>query len=73
MRKLLFFHAPWCPPCRFYEKQFMEPLEHSWERKDPARKCAGIPIYGREVSCGQTTYDSAFGWRNGKYEQQRGD
>lgn len=27
MRKLLFFHAPWCPPCRFYEKQFIVPLE----------------------------------------------
>lgn len=27
MRKLLFFHAPWCPPCRFFEKQFIEPLE----------------------------------------------
>lgn len=27
MRKLLFFHALWCPPCRFYEKQFIEPLE----------------------------------------------
>lgn len=27
MRKLLFFHASWCPPCRFYEKQFISPLE----------------------------------------------
>lgn len=27
MRKLLFFHAPWCPPCRFYEKQYILPLE----------------------------------------------
>lgn len=23
MRKLLFFHPPWCPPCRFYEKKFI--------------------------------------------------
>lgn len=28
MRKLLFFHASWCPPCRFYEKQFIVPLEN---------------------------------------------
>ena len=27
MRKLLFFHASWCSPCRFYEKQFIGPLE----------------------------------------------
>ena len=27
MRKLIFFHASWCPPCRFYEKQFITPLE----------------------------------------------
>lgn len=27
MRKLLFFHALWCPPCRFYEKQFIDPLK----------------------------------------------
>lgn len=27
MRKLVFFHASWCPPCRFYEKQFIAPLE----------------------------------------------
>lgn len=27
MRKLIFFHASWCPPCRFYESQFIIPLE----------------------------------------------
>lgn len=27
MRKLIFFHASWCSPCRFYEKQFIAPLE----------------------------------------------
>ena len=27
MRKLLFFHAPWCSPCLFYVAQFIEPLE----------------------------------------------
>lgn len=27
MRKLIFFHASWCTPCRFYEKQFIAPLE----------------------------------------------
>lgn len=27
MRKLIFFHASWCPPCRFYERQFIAPLE----------------------------------------------
>lgn len=27
MRKLLFFHASWCPPCQFYENQFIAPLE----------------------------------------------
>ncbi len=27
MRKLLFFHASWCPPCRFYEREFIIPLE----------------------------------------------
>ena len=21
-----FFHSPWCPPCRFYEKEFILPL-----------------------------------------------
>lgn len=31
MKKLLFFHAPWCPPCRFYEKQFIEPLKERVE------------------------------------------
>lgn len=29
MRKLLFFHAPWCPPCRFYERQFITQLEQT--------------------------------------------
>lgn len=28
MRKLLFFHAFWCPPCRYYEKQFISLLEN---------------------------------------------
>ena len=27
MRKLLFFHAPWCSPCRRYIKEYIEPLE----------------------------------------------
>ena len=27
MRKLIFFHASWCPPCRFYKSQFITPLE----------------------------------------------
>lgn len=27
MRRLLFFHAPWCPPCRFYEREFIEAIE----------------------------------------------
>lgn len=28
MRKLIFFHASWCSPCRFYENQFIAPLEN---------------------------------------------
>lgn len=27
MRRVLFFHATWCRPCIFYEKQFIRPLE----------------------------------------------
>lgn len=26
IRKLLFFHAPWCPPCKFFEREFIIPL-----------------------------------------------
>lgn len=26
MRRLYFFHAAWCSPCRFFEKQFIFPL-----------------------------------------------
>ncbi len=29
MRRLLFFYAPWCPVCRFYEKEYIIPLEVS--------------------------------------------
>lgn len=24
--KLLFFHAPWCPPCKFFDREFIQPL-----------------------------------------------
>lgn len=27
MRRLLFFYATWCPVCRFYEKEYIIPLE----------------------------------------------
>ncbi|MEY8536607.1 thioredoxin family protein [Blautia pseudococcoides] len=27
MKKLLFFHAHWCPPCHFYDDVFINPLE----------------------------------------------
>lgn len=27
MRKLLFFHASWCPPCRFYDREIILSLE----------------------------------------------
>ena len=27
MKKLLFFHAPWCPPCRLVELEVVTPLE----------------------------------------------
>lgn len=26
MRKLLFFHALWCSPCKFFEREFVLPL-----------------------------------------------
>lgn len=26
MRKLLFFYAPWCSPCKFFEKEFIRPV-----------------------------------------------
>lgn len=31
MRKLLFFHASWCSPCRYYHKLFIEPVEQAAE------------------------------------------
>ena len=27
MRKILYFYARECPPCKFYKKQFIEPVE----------------------------------------------
>ena len=27
MRKLLFFYASWCSPCRFYNREYIIPLE----------------------------------------------
>lgn len=27
MKILLFFHAPWCPPCHFYDRTIISPLE----------------------------------------------
>lgn len=26
MRKLLFFHASWCPPCKLFEREFINPI-----------------------------------------------
>lgn len=45
MKKLLFFHATWCPPCRFCLKNVIEPLMADHEeqvevidaQKEPAR------------------------------------
>lgn len=28
-RKLLFFHAKWCPPCRLFERELIVPLENA--------------------------------------------
>lgn len=49
MRKLLFFHASWCGPCRRYEKEVIAPLERiagaeyvervdAWEQPQMAEK-----------------------------------
>lgn len=27
MRKLLYFYAPWCSPCKFYDREIIAPLE----------------------------------------------
>lgn len=45
MKKLLFFHAPWCPPCQFYDRQFIEPLEK---------------LIGRERVCRVNVQDKPF-------------
>lgn len=26
--KLLYFYSDWCPPCRFYDKTFITPIEN---------------------------------------------
>ncbi len=33
MKKLLFFHATWCPPCRFCLKNVIEPLMTDYEEQ----------------------------------------
>lgn len=29
MKKLLFFQAPWCTPCQFYDREVITPLEQT--------------------------------------------
>ena len=33
MRKLLFFHAPWCYPCRHMEKSMILPLQERFGKE----------------------------------------
>lgn len=33
MRKLLYFHASWCRPCKFVDNEFVKVIEQSYPNK----------------------------------------